>query len=42
MGHDRSRPTQNDDGEVDDPLDKMLDKTGCKELHYAVQVMLIS
>lgn len=36
-GHDRSRPQTNND-EVEDPLEKMLDKTGCKELHYLVQV----
>lgn len=23
---------------VEDPVERMLDKTGCKELHYQVQV----
>ena len=35
-GHDRSRPEVVDE---EDPLEKMLTKTGCIELHYAVQVI---
>lgn len=38
MGHDRSRPKPKEDDEEEDPVDKMLTKTGCKELHYLVQV----
>ncbi|KAL5008549.1 hypothetical protein ScPMuIL_014130 [Solemya velum] len=35
MGHDRTRrPAEDDD---DDPVEKMLNKSGCGELHYAVQ-----
>ncbi|XP_013777141.1 cytochrome c oxidase assembly factor 4 homolog, mitochondrial-like [Limulus polyphemus] len=39
MGHDRTRrPQLNiEDEEEDDPVEKMLKKTGCLELHYAVQ-----
>ncbi|XP_076100609.1 uncharacterized protein LOC143069723 [Mytilus galloprovincialis] len=37
MGHDRSRPKPKEDDEEEDPVDKMLTKTGCKELHYLVQ-----
>lgn len=40
MGHDRSRPPPKEDDEEEDPIDKMLDKSGCKELHFAVQVSL--
>lgn len=32
--HNRQRPAVDDD---DDPVEKMLKKTGCLELHYAVQ-----
>ena len=42
MGHDRSRPPPKEDDEEEDPVDKMLDKSGCKELHFAVQVSLSS
>jgi len=37
-GHNRSgRPTsENDDDEVD-PVEEMIKKTGCLELHYEVQ-----
>ena len=42
MGHDRSRPPPKEDDEEEDPVDKMLDKSGCKELHFAVQVSLYS
>jgi len=42
MGHDRSRPPPKEDDEEEDPIDKMLDKSGCKELHFAVQVSLSS
>lgn len=31
--HDRSRK----DEEEDDPVDRMISRTGCAELHYAVQ-----
>ncbi|XP_076360327.1 uncharacterized protein LOC143252299 [Tachypleus tridentatus] len=40
MGHDRTRRPQHnieDDEEEDDHVEKMLKKTGCLELHYAVQ-----
>ena len=37
FAHDRSRPQKKDDDE-EDPLEKMLEKTGCLEQHYAVQV----
>lgn len=40
-GHDRSRPQTNNEEEIEDPLEKMLDKTGCKELHYLVQVSIV-
>ncbi|XP_068187642.1 cytochrome c oxidase assembly factor 4 homolog, mitochondrial isoform X1 [Antennarius striatus] len=33
--HDRSRKQDNDD--EDDPVDRMISRTGCAELHYAVQ-----
>ena len=36
MKHDRSRRPQVDDEE--DPVENMIKKTGCIELHYAVQV----
>lgn len=32
--HDRSRK---DDQDEDDPVDQMISRTGCAELHYAVQ-----
>lgn len=32
--HDRSRK---DDDDEDDPVDQMISRTGCAELHYAVQ-----
>lgn len=35
-GHDRSR--RPNDEEEDDPVEAMLKRTGCAELHYAVQV----
>ncbi|KAJ7997411.1 hypothetical protein DPEC_G00228700 [Dallia pectoralis] len=36
--HDRSsRPSPNADQEEEDPVDKMISRTGCGELHYAVQ-----
>ena len=36
MGHDRSKQMPLDDDE-DDPVDKMIKKTGCLEKHYKVQ-----
>ena len=36
MKHDRSRRPQSEDEE--DPVENMIKKTGCIELHYAVQV----
>ena len=35
--HDRTRPEVVDE---EDPVEKMLMKTGCIDLHYAVQVVL--
>ncbi|XP_046545298.1 cytochrome c oxidase assembly factor 4 homolog, mitochondrial-like [Haliotis rubra] len=35
-GHDRSRRPSEEE-EEDDPVETMLKKTGCAELHYAVQ-----
>lgn len=35
-GHDRSRKAVEDDDEID-PFEAMLKKSGCAELHYAVQ-----
>lgn len=29
------------DDDIDDPLDRMLKKTGCMELHFKVQVKII-
>ena len=37
--HDRSRPEVVDE---EDPVEQMLMKTGCIELHYAVQVKCFS
>ena len=34
--HDRTRPEVVDE---EDPVEKMLMKTGCIDLHYAVQVV---
>lgn len=30
----------NDDDDIDDPLERMLKKTGCMELHFKVQVKI--
>ena len=38
MGHDRSPRTKPTDDEEEDPLETMLKKTGCIDLHYKVQV----
>ncbi|XP_041353660.1 cytochrome c oxidase assembly factor 4 homolog, mitochondrial-like [Gigantopelta aegis] len=36
LGHDRTRrPKEEDDDE--DPVDSMINRTGCAELHWAVQ-----
>ena len=42
MGHDRSRPKPaEDDDEEEDPVETMIKKTGCLELHYQVQVQIM-
>ena len=36
-GHDRTRRPQEED-EDDDPVDAMINRTGCAKLHWEVQV----
>ncbi|CAG2122284.1 unnamed protein product [Medioppia subpectinata] len=35
--HNYERPVRSGDDEEEDPLETMLNKTGCKELHYSLQ-----
>ncbi|XP_035621767.1 cytochrome c oxidase assembly factor 4 homolog, mitochondrial [Oncorhynchus keta] len=35
--HDRSRRPGDQDQDEEDPVDQMISRTGCGELHYAVQ-----
>ncbi len=40
FGHNYTRPqSKPSDDEIEDPLELMLNKTGCKELHFELQVI---
>ncbi len=40
FGHNYTRPqSKPSDDEIEDPLEIMLNKTGCKELHFQLQVI---
>ena len=40
MGHDRTRKQVEED-EEEDPVEKMIKKTGCIDLHYKTQVQIL-